>query len=218
MICASVAESTCKAMAERARSCACDIVELRLDFLSEPFNPKAFSQLGKPVIATCMPAWEGGGFTGTEGERAILLEKALSFADYITVELKTEPEKRDSLIRQAKKRKVKVIVAYHDFKKTPAPGEIRGILADEESCGADVAKIAFTAKDEDDVLRTLHPLVEENQIPVIPISMGDKGKASRVLGPLLGAYLTYGFPDGGQPAGPGQMSVGELKSIMGGLS
>ena len=165
-----------------------------------------------------MPAWEEGRFVGGEGERAILLEKALSFADYITVELKMEPETRDSLIRQAKKRKVKVIVACHDFKKTPSPREIRGILADEESCGADVLKIAFKAKDEDDVLHTLHPLVQWKKPPLIPISMGAKGKASRILGPLLGAYLTYGFPDGGQPAGPGQMSVRELRNILGGLS
>jgi 3-dehydroquinate dehydratase type I len=205
-------------MAATARACECDMVEIRLDYLAEPAEPRFLQDIGKSVIASCMPSWEGGRFRGSEEERLSVLHTALEFSDYVTLELNTGKKMRDGLIGSAKRKGVKVIVSYHDFEKTPSLEEIRRIISSEKSCGADVVKIAFKAENEEDVLNTLHPIVEEKHTPVIAVSMGEQGKPSRILGPLLGGFLTYGFPDGRKPSAPGQFSVGELTRILGGLS
>ena len=175
-------------------------------------------KIAKPKIATCMPSWEGGRFAGSEEERIRILEDSCGFADYVTLELNMEPHKRDAVIKKAKKMGVKVIIAYHNFKKTPSPPEIEKILASEKSCGADIAKITFMPESPEDVLTTSHALVEnKDKIPLIAISMGELGKPSRILGPLLGSYLTYGHPPKKGSAAPGQFSVVELKKILGNL-
>ena len=50
-------------------------------------------------------------------------------------------------------------------------------------------------------------------IPLIAISMGEKGKITRVLGPLLGSYLTFAAIATGKESAPGQMTVKDLRDI-----
>ena len=47
-----------------------DLVELRLDKVRDPNVAGALEGRTRPVIVTCRAAWEGGGFTGSEEERA----------------------------------------------------------------------------------------------------------------------------------------------------
>lgn len=217
MICAAICEESVEAMVDTAEKLDCDIVELRLDYLVNATDLSLLSELEKPFISTCMPSWEGGKYAGSEEERISILEDSLEFADYATIELATKPALRDVFVEKAKEAGVKVIVAAHDFEKTPSPMEITEIIENEKLAGADVAKIAFTPKTSDDVLATLHPLVSGEDTPLIAISMGDAGRVTRILAPLLGSYLTYGFPDGKAAAAPGQFSIKELKNILGSL-
>lgn len=218
MICAAVTEESVDSMVEAAINCGCEIVELRLDYLREPLDAGKFLEIDKKLIATCMPSWEGGRFTGSEKERVGVLEEALGFCDYVTLELKTEAVLRDALVCKAKESCVKVIIASHDFEKTPAPDVIRSVIVEEESCGADIAKIAFTPKSGEDVLKTLHPILAGPQkIPLIAVAMGEIGKPSRILAPLLGSYLTYGFVEAGKASAPGQLSSKVLERILGGM-
>jgi len=50
-------------------------------------------------------------------------------------------------------------------------------------------------------------------IPIIAVSMGEYGKISRILGPLLGSYLTFAAPAKGREAAPGQLTVEELHTV-----
>jgi 3-dehydroquinate dehydratase-1 len=52
------------------------------------------------------------------------------------------------------------------------------------------------------------------KLPIIAVSMGDAGKISRVVAPLLGAYLTYASLRKGKESAPGQLSFEEVKRIM----
>lgn len=215
MICAVICEETVEEMLAVAVGCDCDVIEIRLDYLKDTSDLSGLSKLGKPSIATCMPRWEGGLYVEGEDDRVEIIRRSMVFADYITIELATQPLLRDNLISEAKARKVKVIVASHDFTSTPPIDKMREIVVDEINCGADIAKIAFTPSSSSDVLSILHMVVEQKDIPVIAIAMGDKGKSSRILAPLFGSFLTYGFPDGKKMAAPGQLSVSDLKSILG---
>ena len=213
MICASVIEKTVAAMARTANRVDADVVELRLDCLNDWSSLKKLLSIKKPIIATCMPAWEGGRFKGTEQQRVKILDDALMFASYLTIELQTSSRMRDKLVKAAKERNVTVIVAYHDFTKTPSKKRIEGIIAREARIGG-IAKVAFMAKSMNDVLTLLNVLAEKKQcVQVIALSLGSFGRVSRILGPLLGSYLTYGSVSNGKEAGPGQLTVAELRQI-----
>ncbi|MFH1125948.1 MAG: type I 3-dehydroquinate dehydratase, partial [Candidatus Altiarchaeota archaeon] len=200
-------------MVKAANKTKADLVELRLDHLKKFDNIEKLSRIKKPIIATCMPKWEGGLFKRSERKRMEILERTLKFASHVTIELKTKPRFRDALIQKARKSKVKVIVAFHDFKKTPRKKEIIKVIKEERKLG-DIAKIAFMPKNYNDVLTVIDLLLKQTpQKKLIALSMGELGRVTRILGPLLGSYLTYATPSKGKEAGPGQMTVDELRNI-----
>jgi 3-dehydroquinate dehydratase type I len=64
-----------------------DLIELRLDSVTDPSAAGALKDRRKPVIVTCRPVWEGGGFTGSEEDRRRILAEALNLgAEYVDVE------------------------------------------------------------------------------------------------------------------------------------
>jgi len=216
MICASITEKEIDSMIKVANSTDSDIVELRLDYLTEFSGIDKLKGVQKPTIATCMPKWEGGNFEGTEEERIGVLKRAIEFSSHVTIELKTGNALRNQLIREAKDKGIKVIVSYHDFNSTPEKDEILSILRQEEKAGADIAKVAFMPTNHTDVLNTLTAITEDpTKLPVIAISMGELGKVSRILGPVLGSYLTYASPTEGKESAPGQLTVEELRKVLG---
>jgi 3-dehydroquinate dehydratase-1 len=219
MICAAITESSIDEMVKTANLTDADIVEIRMDYLDLgelcKIKIEKLGGIKKPVVATCMPEWEGGRYVGSEDDRISTLTGAFEFSDYVSIELKTREDLRNRIISEAGKSGVKVIVSYHDFEKTPTEEEILDILKKEKEAGADIAKIAFMAGNYGDVLRVMNVLVENKAgIPIIAISMGEFGKISRVLGPLFGSYLTFASTGGGSESAPGQLTVDELKQIL----
>ncbi len=215
MICAVLREKTVVLMVKVALKNNADVFEIRLDCLKDLRNLDKLSLIKKPKIATCMPKWEGGFFNGSEKERLKLLSSVLDKVQYATIELNCKPPARAAFIRQAKSRGVKVIVAYHDFKKTPGVKKILQIIRREKKAGADIAKVAFTPKKHSDVLAVMEALASnESGLPVIALSMGERGKISRVVGPLLGSYLTFASVGRGRESASGQLTVGDLKAVL----
>jgi len=218
MICAALTDDTVEGMVESAENMGAEVVELRLDYLRDRGNLGRLSEIKQEKIVTCMPEWEGGFFQGYEKERIRILKKSLSFADYVTIELKTNPIMREKLVGAAKAEGVKVIVGYHDFERTPARDEIQKILKFSAAAGADISKIAFTPQNYKDVLNTLHPLLENKQnTPIISVSMGEMGKVSRILAPLLGSQITFASAKEGAESAPGQIRTDELSQILASL-
>jgi len=222
MICAPIIESDIDSMVTLANSANSDIVELRLDYLDDKDND--FSNLNKielinkPKIITCMPEWEGGLFSCDEQNRIEILLEALNFcspSDYVSIELKTKKEFLDKIVIAAKDKKIKVIIAHHNFVETPRKEEILKILNSEILAGADIAKVAFMPEDYGDVLTVLSVLTDNKiKIPVIAISMGEIGKISRVAGLLMGSYLTFASAAKGKESAKGQMGVDEVREVL----
>ena len=70
LLCVTVTAPTTAALREaRDRAAHADLVELRLDTVSDPDVAGALAGRQKPVIVTCRAAWEGGSFKGAEDER-----------------------------------------------------------------------------------------------------------------------------------------------------
>src|SRR5947207_371217 len=87
-LCVTVtAATTAELRARRDAVRDADLVELRLDTVTDPDVRGALADRRLPVIVTCRAAWEGGSFRGPEEERRRLLRDALSLgADYVDIE------------------------------------------------------------------------------------------------------------------------------------
>jgi len=183
-----------------------DMIELRLDLLSggDPLQTlKAIRKATvKPIIATARLRTEGGMFQGSEKERIDLLIKAACYADYVDVELLAD--QRDYAIARIMK---PVIISYHDFQGMPEESKLTGIYEEMKKTKAAIAKIAVTPKSLHDNLRILQFLLDAD-MPLCMIAMGRMGRHLRVVAPLYGSALTYGFVT--QSTAPGQMSLAEL--------
>src|SRR5947199_3240562 len=88
LLCVTVTAAT---MAELRRKrdavVEADLIELRLDTVSDPSVAGALAGRTRPAIVTCRPAWEGGEFRGSEDERKQILAEALSQgAEYVDLE------------------------------------------------------------------------------------------------------------------------------------
>ncbi len=70
-----------------------------------------------------------------------------------------------------------------------------------------IAKLAVMPKDMTDVLRLLEVTLVSKR-PVCTISMGSLGMHSRIVAPVYGSLLTYGYVR--RPVAPGQIRVDRL--------
>jgi 3-dehydroquinate dehydratase-1 len=186
-----------------------DLMELRLDLMeSDPLSilKEVKKVVRAPIIATVRWQAEGGEFKGSEGERLEQLIRASAFADYIDVEL------RCGLLGKLREMVDRPIIAsYHDFTCTPTLEEMRSIVEEMWNRGAEIAKIAATPLRMQDNLEILQLLLEAD-MPLCAIAMGRLGRHLRVVAPLYGSVLTYGYVS--HPTAPGQMSVFQLKQAL----
>ena len=139
-------------------------------------------------------------------------------ADYVDIEASTDPV----LIAEIKTAiagsgfKTKLIVSSHDFTETPSEGSL---LQKWEECAApapDMVKIVSRANAEDDNLRILGliPLARRKGQEIISFCMGEKGRMSRVMSLFLGAYMGFASLNKGEESAPGQLSLGEMITIL----
>ncbi len=188
-------------MAESAR--LADLVELRMDYAPGADLKRLLENRPCPVIVTNRPKREGGAYDGLEDERLALLQQAVDLgADYVDVEL-------DSVDRIRRHGRTRLIVSHHDFQETP--DDIGHIHSEIVRSGADVAKVACTARDIRDNLRMFDLLRGER--PTIALCMGELGVISRILGRKFGSFLTYASLGEGKESAPGQLTAAELAGL-----
>ncbi|MBU1151916.1 type I 3-dehydroquinate dehydratase [Patescibacteria group bacterium] len=142
------------------------------------------------------------------------LEKVLKYRPaYLDLDLKTS----HSLINLVRKisPKTKLILSHHDFEKTPSSKILKALVGKMRKKGADICKIATSAKNLADSFRILELLSEESpKSPCIFIAMGRKGRISRLTGHLFGNYLMYAPLDKKSSTANGQIPAKELKQIL----
>src|SRR5689334_19681772 len=116
-ICVTVtAATTADLRRKRDEVSNADLVELRLDTVSDPNVAGALAGRKHPVIITCRPPWEGGHFKGSEDERKQILREALTRgAEYVDIEWKANFT--DLLASSAGRH---VVLSSHDFDGVPA--------------------------------------------------------------------------------------------------
>lgn len=151
---------------------------------------------------------QGGLFKGSEKSRLKVIENLLALQpEYFDLEY--DIDKSFLKLVHKKYRRVKLICSYHDFKKTP--DNLRSLLARLIRKEFSIYKIATMANSTVDSLRMLNFVREYGKHrDVCGLCMGELGKATRILSPIVNNRLNYVGVDAKQSTAPGQLSLQEL--------
>ena len=176
-------------LAARDAAVSGDMVELRLDGVSNLDVGRALDGRRVPAIVTCRAMWEGGHFDGSEEERRSILAAALDRgAERVDVEFRavegqsTGVPFRDLLSKGAER----IVVSSHDFDGVPADLESRARAM--RGTGAGTIKIAVSVNSISQTL-CLKTIAKDGDAVVI--GMGELGVASRLLAGRFGSAWTY---------------------------
>ena len=169
-------------------------------------NPKKL----KIIIKKALTKSEGGLFTGKEDERKSILRLIAEYNPFLLdVEFNTI-QKDKKLASYLKKSKCKLLISWHDFKKTPNESQLKSRFKKMEKF-SNVVKIVTVAKNVSDASRLLSLYSIKSENNMVAFCMGDQGKFSRILCLHLGSPFTYVAL--GKAIAPGQFSVDEIKSL-----
>jgi 3-dehydroquinate dehydratase/shikimate dehydrogenase len=187
LLCVTVTGATTAELRRQRDAVAdADLIELRLDTVSDPSAAGALADRRRPAIVTCRPQWEGGSFTGSEEERKQILADALALgAEYVDVEWRAH---FDDLIARAAGRRI--VLSTHDYHGVPI--DLTARVHAMRSSGAEVIKIAATLTALSDAI----PLLDlgahsSGQSGMVLIGMGPYGLATRILAGRFGSVWTY---------------------------
>jgi len=179
------------------------IIEIWCDQLTQDELEEMLGTTNLPVILNLKGPEEKGTFEGTMKERFEFLGKGLKMgADLIdlpfTPGLKL-PNK-------------KVVLSYHNFEETPE--KLEEILAQMSELQPAIIKIATMVNSEEDLNRLIKLQVDHpgwaNRRCII--GMGEKGRSTRILAPVLDNAFTFASLDDKTKTAPGQLTAEELKS------
>jgi len=232
-ICVPVCVSRLSELADAIRAAAdvADVIELRLDYLTEVDLSHAgeaianvLKAVDQQIILTLRPAEYGGA-------RAISAQDRLHFRLQNSGYLKSDRDdlcdleldlalllqKRAGEGNDAVGTNLcdwdRTICSYHDFAGVPADLEkIYESMAQTESR---ILKLAVQADDALDCLSIFQLLdrAQREGRELIAIAMGQAGVMTRILGPSRGSFLTYGSVDDESATAPGQLTACELRDV-----
>jgi 3-dehydroquinate dehydratase type I len=185
-----------------------DMVELRADLLA--YSKEQFEELlkiSKKSIFTCRPG------VYSENKRKELFALAIqNSATFIDLEIESGSEFLAEIKGLLETSTTELILSYHNFENTPSFSELNKILISCYYSGADLAKIATTIQQEQDLLSIFSLYAEPGR--KVLIGMGEKGVISRIAATFLGAEFSFAAPGNLEITAPGQLSVGEMKEIL----
>lgn len=166
---------------------------------------------GKLLLVTFRTKDEGGEVSLTHSEYLSFINTVINIncADLIDIEFFTAGDDIRKLINNAHASGVVIVCSSHDFQKTPDESELVSRMIKMQQVGADLPKVAVMPHDNMDVLTLLSATVimrnKHPDTPIITISMGKLGIASRLCGGAFGSAMT--FANAGESSAPGQVSL-----------
>lgn len=191
-----------------------DLIELRIDMFEDitiehvkNIVKIAKDKFNKPLIITVRDIREGG--QKAISDRFPLYEAAMPLSDFIDVEVNSEQLLQK--VRDTMKEGL-LIGSYHNFDLTPKDEFLDEIVFKGRDLGADIIKIAVTSKNRSDLIRLLLFTLKHKEKRIITMGMGEHGLPSRIIAPLFGSLITYGYVT--KPSAPGQLSISQLSETL----
>lgn len=206
-ICLSVfpTDHTLPSLVKRISSKEPDLVEYRLDYLTES---SALETIVKskhcPIIATDR--------SHRKKSRTLLLNAAEMGFDIVDVDISLSFAR--TVIKQLKVHDVQVIASHHDPKRTPPEKSLIQLLQVEKKLGGDICKVVTNATRPVDNLVILGFINKfSRKTRLVSFAMGRLGLASRVLSPFFGAEFTFACIDEQSRTADGQPSIDDLRLV-----
>jgi 3-dehydroquinate dehydratase type I len=180
------------------------LAEVRLDLMRSFDVARLVAKAPVPLILTCRPERERGGFKGPETERLAILRSA---RDHGCAYIDVEAECLDLVAGWGGGSPTQVIASQHWFDRMPP--DLLGTYRDlRDRCA--VVKLVGTAQSAADVLPVLE-LLRDASTPVVGMAMGAPGTCTRILAPAFPhTVLTYGAATPAAATAPGQITVDEM--------
>jgi 3-dehydroquinate dehydratase-1 len=234
LICSPLVARTPERLVEETRTVfgkRPDVIEWRVDFFERIADTKEVLSSGRalreaigdtPVIFTCRAAHEGGQAVPLDAEGIARLYDAVGaagFVDFVDFELSNDA----ALVRRVRERSrehgTRLILSYHNFGYTPGHDLLVERFLEADRLGADVAKVATMPRDRADVLTLLSATATAEakaRIPLISMSMGPLGVATRMVGGVFGSSLSFAV--GAGASAPGQPPIADLEAVFAALA
>lgn len=209
MICIPIKKSSTKSLLTALKKAQKhgDIVEIWFDEIKD-LNEQNIKQIFK--IKTKPFLYK---ITNSTNKLNKIIEQGIKYIEYIDFDIETPT----TVITNTKKNfpKSKIIISYHNFKKTPEDKDLKKLTSKMLRKGADIVKIATFAKDHADSIRVLKLLegLTKNKQKAICICMGKNGQITRATGHLFGNYLMFAPVSESEKTAKGQYTVAELRKI-----
>src|SRR5438093_3363536 len=180
------------------------LAEVRLDLMRTFDVSKLVTSSPVPLVLTCRPERERGGFTGPEAERMGILRSA---HDHGCAYIDVEADCLHLVTGWGGGSPTQVVGSRHWFDAMPP--DLLGAYRDlRDRCA--VVKLVGTAHSAADVL-PVRELLQNVTTPVIGMAMGAPGTCTRILAPAFPqTVLTYGAATPAAATAPGQITVDEM--------
>ena len=172
----------------------------------------------KLLLVTFRTKDEGGEVSLTHSEYLDFINTVIDTdcADLIDIEFFTAENNIRELIDNAHSSGAVVVCSSHDFQKTPDKNELVSRMVKMQQVGADLPKVAVMPYGNTDVLTLLSATIEMRTkyfaTPIITISMGKLGVASRLCGGTFGSAMT--FASAGDSSAPGQINIDVMNLVL----
>ena len=190
-----------------------DFAEIRFDYMKKSDIPIVLENVKKNLsrcVCTLRSKSEGGLFIGSENERKSILRLIAEYDPFLLdVEFNTI-QKDKKFASYLRKSKCKLLISWHDFKKTPNEARLKSKFTKMKQF-SNIVKIVTVAKNISDVSRLLSLYSIKSKSKIVAFCMGEEGRFSRILCLHLGSPFTY--VSLGKAIAPGQFSVDEIRSL-----
>ena len=150
-----------------------------------------------PILFTCRDFNDRGKQDFPLSVKRAILEDAVASGciDVVDIELTQGQEYITKLRDLAHANNVMLLIAHHDWEKTPSNEEMELVIRTEYDYGADICKYSFAPESYDDVARIAEVTLAAKKAwldrPVFSIAGGEKGMISRICGRALGTNLCF---------------------------
>ena len=190
-----------------------DLLELRLDAMKSFALSRIIKASPKPLLVTYRSIKEGGLGNVSYSMRVAYLKEASALgAHYVDVEYSLPLEHRRMLFEACGADRI--VLSRHLRHGTPANETLEDMFRKMSASGAHVVKMVTHAHSLWDNFRVLNliAMAKNTGVQTVAFCMGEKGRISRVLCPLLGGMFTFAALEHGQESAPGQLTAEEIKA------
>jgi 3-dehydroquinate dehydratase-1 len=213
----------------------CDTAEFRADLWEasripselKSFRAECLSRFGRTLetIFTIRLVRDGGAWPDASAadREKIWLSLGLNADDapceWIDLEVEILPSVSSAMRAVIDAGRVKLLASHHNLQASYSPSRLKSLGSELVATGSDGVKLAVTCRtraEVEELLAFARDIAAMNDDACV-LSMGRPGRVSRVLAPLLGCPLTYGYLSG-RAVASGQLSVRQLREFYEGLA